>query len=174
MDSGVTISLVVAMEKHTRVIGTDGDLPWHLSDDLRHLRKLTLGKTVILGRKTQESILKRLGHPLPDRRTIILTKQRDYNAEGSETASSWEEAMRLLKNESEVFILGGAQIYRLALPFARTIYLTLVETDIEGDATFPEFDETSWDWKKIEDHAKNEKNEFNFSVWKLTRKEAKK
>ncbi len=170
MDAGVKIILVAAMAKDTRVIGSEGELPWKLSDDLKQLRKLTMGKTVLVGRKTQDSIISRLGHALPDRRTIVLTRDKNYHCQGCETAMSWEEVMRLSKNENELFVLGGAQIYKLAMPFANTIYLTLVDTNRDGDAKFPELKETDWNWEKMSGHAKDEKNEFDFSTWILTRK----
>lgn len=170
MDAGIKISLVAAIGKETRVIGSEGNLPWKLGDDLKNLRNLTLGKTIIVGRKTEESIVNRIGHSLPDRRTIVLTHNKDYRRDDCETASSWEEAIKIAKGEREIFVLGGEEIYELALPHADAIYLTLVETDRRGDAFFPELNQGDWDWELESKHVKNDKNEFNFSIWKLERK----
>ena len=172
MDAGVTISLVAAITKDTHIIGTEGKLPWHLSDDLKHFKKLTVGKTVMLGRKTQDSIIARLGHSLPERRTIVLTRDINYQCKDCERATSWTEAMDLVKNDRKIFVIGGSEIYKLALPYASKMYLTLVDGNITGDTYFPEFDAKAWDWKLEKEHPKDEKNEYNFSWWTLTKKKS--
>ena len=122
------IALVAAMAKN-RVIGKDNRLPWRLPDDLRHFKKLTLGKSIVMGRKTWES----LPGVLPDRRHIVISRNPDYQAEGAETVNSVEQALELVTDQ-EVLIVGGANLYQQMLPVADKMYLTLVEADIEGDA----------------------------------------
>ena len=170
MDAGIKISLVAAYAKDNKVIGTEGDLPWRLSDDLKHLRKLTLGKTIIVGRKTEESIVGRIGHSLPDRRTIVLTRDKNYKRDDCQTAASWTEAINLAQGENEIFILGGGEIYKLALPYADILYLTIVDAKVEGDTVFPDFDESEWDKKLEERHEKDENNEYSFERWIYERK----
>ncbi len=170
MDAGIKISLVAAFARNSKVIGTEGNLPWRLKDDLKHLRKLTLGKTIIVGRKTEESIVNRIGHSLPDRKTIVLTKNKDYRRDDCQTAASWEEVMNLAPREKEIFILGGGEIYKLSLPFADTLYLTIVDANVRGDTVFPDFDESKWDKKLEERHEKDENNEYTFERWVFTRK----
>jgi dihydrofolate reductase len=116
-----------------RIIGRQGALPWHIPEDLRRFRELTSGHTLIMGRKTFESI----GRPLPGRRNIVVTHQTGYRAAGCLSAPSFEEAVRLAAPAAEVFICGGAEIYRQALPLADRIYLTVINDDYDGDTTFP-------------------------------------
>ena len=170
MDAGIKVILIAAMAKNSRVIGREGKVPWNLSDDLKAFKKLTLGKTVIVGRKTQDSIIARLGHPLSNRRTIVLTRDKNYQCQDCDTASSWAEALKLAKNEKEVFVLGGSEVYKLALPYADTMYLTIVEANPQGDAYFPGFNSSEWDRRLEERHQQDEKNEYEFSRWMLTRK----
>ena len=132
------ISIIVAMSRN-RVIGHRTRIPWHLSEDLKRFKQLTLGHTLIMGRVTYESI----GRPLPGRVTIVVSRQPGYRPDGVLTAHSVEEALGLAKSE-EVFIAGGAQIYESALPLADRILLTLVEADYEGDAFFPAIDPARW------------------------------
>ena len=122
------------------VIGRDNKLPWHLPADLRHFKELTLGKPIIMGRKTWES----LPSLLPDRRHIVVTRQQDYVAEGAETAASLDAAIAHAGDVGEVMIVGGANLYAQALPVADRLYMTLVDADIQGDAYFPEFDMDAW------------------------------
>ncbi|OGF76397.1 hypothetical protein A3H65_01190 [Candidatus Giovannonibacteria bacterium RIFCSPLOWO2_02_FULL_45_14] len=170
MDAGIKISLVTAFARDSKIIGSDGNLPWRLSDDLKHLRKLTLGKIIIVGRKTEESIVNRIGHSLPNRKTIVLTRDKSYHRDDCETAASWDEAIKLAEGNAEIFVLGGEEIYKLALPFADTLYLTIVDAKVEGDAAFPNFDESKWDKKLEKKHAKDENNEYDFEQWVYTRK----
>ncbi|RMH23020.1 MAG: nucleoside triphosphate pyrophosphohydrolase [Acidobacteria bacterium] len=139
-----SISLLAAMSEN-RVIGRDGRLPWHLPADLKRVKRLTVGHTVIMGRRTFESI----GRPLPRRRSIVLSRDRRYRPAGVEVAASLEEALALAGGEEEVFVFGGAELFRLALPRARRIYLTLVHAEVEGDVHFPPWDES--DWRLVED-----------------------
>src|SRR3989344_3519686 len=170
MYSGVKISIIVAMAKNSRVIGRAGGILWHLSTDLKRFKELTLGHTVIVGRKTHESILRWLGKPLPNRKTIVLTKQWGWFTSGCLVAHSWEEALKLAEGEEEVFVIGGAEIYKLALPYTDTIHLTLVRADVVGDVFFPNFNALEWEWTDYEPRPKNEKNEYDFAWWRLERK----
>lgn len=131
------------------VIGGDNDLPWHLPEDLQNFKKLTMGKTVVMGRKTFESILKRLGKPLPGRKNVVITRQTDYRAaEGVLVFHSLEEVAQALAEE-DLYIIGGAEIFKLALPLAREMYITHVKGDYEGDAFFPQI---AWEaWEKIQE-----------------------
>jgi len=160
----VRVSLVVAMSRN-RVIGRDQDLPWRLPDDLRYFKALTLGKPVIMGRKTYESI----GRPLPQRTNIVLTRDPDYQAPGCQVCASLEEALRLVSAEPEIMIIGGAAIYRMALARADRIYLTEVHADLDGDTWFPKLDPTRWQQVVREDHLADERHAFDFSFVTLDR-----
>jgi len=122
------LSLIVAASRNN-VIGAGGKLPWHLSADLKHFKKLTLGHPVLMGRKTFESI----GKPLPGRTNIVITRQKEYQACGATVVHSLEEALRVCEKEPEVFVIGGAEIYKEALPQADRIYLTRINQNFEGD-----------------------------------------
>ncbi len=127
------ITLIAAMSQN-RVIGKDNGLPWHLPQDLKRFDDLTRGQPVIMGRKTYESV----GHPLPGRDNIILTRQPDYSVQGAAVCGSLEEALSSLRGRAdEVFILGGGQVYRQALALADRIYLTVIHEQIDGDTYFP-------------------------------------
>ncbi len=139
------VSLVVAMAEN-RVIGRDGGLPWHIPGDLKLFKKTTMGKPIVMGRKTWES----LGRPLPGRPNIVITRDRNYRAEGAHVADGLQAALALaeeLARQSavdEIMVIGGAEIYRLALPIADRLYLTEVSLCPQGDAWFPEFDLQEW------------------------------
>ncbi len=124
--------LIAAIAKN-RVIGNAGKLPWHISEDLKRFKKLTTGHTILMGRKTFESI----GKPLPNRRNIILTSQK---ISGIETYPTIEKALEELRNEEKVFVIGGGEIYQQTLPLADELYLTFVEQEVEGDTFFPEYE----------------------------------
>jgi dihydrofolate reductase len=132
------ISLVVAMSKN-RVIGVDNRMPWHLSADLKRFRRITMGKPIIMGRRTHESI----GRPLPGRKNIVLTGAPDYRAEGCTVVHSPEEALREAAGE-EAMVIGGSAVYREFLPKADRLYLTLIHRIFPGDTFFPEFDPRSF------------------------------
>ena len=133
------ISLIVAMAQNG-VIGRDNALPWRLPEDLKRFRAFTLGKPILMGRKTFES----LGRPLPGRTNLVLTRDRSWSAPGVVVVHSVEEALMQAASSDELVVIGGAEIYRLVLPVARRIYLTHVHADVPGDVTFPEFDPTQW------------------------------
>jgi dihydrofolate reductase len=163
------VSIIVAVSDNG-VIGRGGELPWRQRADLRRFKELTAGHTVVMGRKTYESILVRNGRPLPDRRNIVLTRQSDFEALGCEIAGSWQEVKRLTEDEDEIFVIGGAEIYRLAAPHANRLYLTRIHTEIDGDALtfFPR--ELRWDrsWSNLPGRhpadAENE-HEYTFNVY---------
>jgi dihydrofolate reductase len=133
------VSLIVAMAQNG-VIGRDNALPWRLPEDLRRFKAFTLGKTLLMGRKTFESI----GRPLPGRVNLVLTRDSGWQADGVVVVHSVEEALAQTARGSELVAIGGAEIYRLVLPFARRIYLTHVHADVPGDTYFPEFDPMQW------------------------------
>ena len=136
-----------------RVIGDSNTLIWHLPEDLKRFRQLTTGNTIVMGRKTYESI----GKPLPNRRSIIITRDLDYSVEGCEVVNSLEEA--LLLSNSDCFIIGGGEIYRQAIDIADRIYLTLINKEFEGDTSFPELK----DWVEISyEDFDNEEFEYSF------------
>lgn len=143
-----------------RVIGRDGAVPWHLPVDMRHFKALTTGHTVIMGRKTFES----LGRPLPNRRNVVLTRDPAYRAPaGVVVVHTLDAALAAAEADSEVFVAGGEGIYRLALPRADRLYLTVVHARIEGDTFFPEFDVAEWKLVREERHEPDDRHEHPFS-----------
>ena len=156
------ISLIVAMDRN-RGIGLGGRVPWHLKDDLRAFKRLTMGHTLIQGRVTWESI----GKALPGRRMVVLTRQANYEVpEGVYVCESMSEALELAREagDDEAFIGGGEAVYREALPLADRIYLTYVDAEVETDTHFPEFDETEWEQRTILTQAADESNEYAFQT----------
>jgi len=133
------LSIIVAMARN-RVIGIDNTLPWHLPEDLKHFRNLTMGHHIIMGRKTYDSI----GRPLPGRTTVIITRDPGYTMDGCLVAHSLDGAVRLCDGDEEVFFVGGTSLYEQALPLAQRLYVTEIQADYEGDAHFPEFDSAHW------------------------------
>jgi len=159
------ISIIVAASTNN-VIGAQGDLPWRLSDDLRRFKAVTMGKPIVMGRKTWESI----GRPLPGRQNIVITRQPDFSADGCSVVASVEEAIAAAGDVDEVMVIGGSQIYELVLPLADRLYLTRVHADLEGDAFFPELGESEWNLVSNENHAADDRNEFDFSFRTYERK----
>jgi dihydrofolate reductase len=151
------LSIIVAVAENG-VIGRGNELPWRLSDDLKRFKRLTMGHAVIMGRKTWESI----GRPLPGRRMIIVTRQLNYQAEGCVLAGDLPAACGLAASPGaeEAFIIGGAEIYRQALPLADRLYVTRVHAVVEGDKLFPEYDASRWRMTHSEEFAADDKNEF--------------
>jgi dihydrofolate reductase len=131
---------LVAAVAANGVIGARGKLPWHLPEDLKHFKELTLGHPVIMGRKTWES----LGRPLPGRENIVVTRRVGYEAPGASVAVSLEAALALCAGESVAFVIGGSELYAAALPLADGLVLTEIHRDYDGDARFPEFDRKAW------------------------------
>lgn len=132
-----------------RVIGRDGKLPWHLSADLKRFKAITLGHHIIMGRKTWESI----GRPLPGRTSIVVTRNPSYVAAGATVVSSLAAALESARGDTEVFVIGGAEVYRDALPQADRIYVTELQADYEGDVHFPPLIPAQWRAGKRERHA---------------------
>ena len=155
------ISIIVAMAEN-RVIGRDNGLPWHLPADLKHFKAITMGKPIIMGRKTWESI----GRPLPGRINIVVTRTPNFMADGCVVVHSIEEA---LAGHDEAMVIGGAEFYRQVLPQATTLYLTLVHDVFDGDTFFPELDEQAWREVERSDFAADEKNPHAYSFIRLER-----
>ena len=158
------LSTIVAASENN-VIGKDNQLLWHLPDDLKHFKRTTKGHHVIAGRKTFES----QGKPLPHRTNIIVTRNPDYRAEGCIVVNSLDRALELAQADDEPFIIGGEQIYRMALPLVERIYLTRVHAEFEGDTFFPELDMDQWKEISREYYSKDERNEYPFSIIILDR-----
>ncbi|BDH61558.1 dihydrofolate reductase [Lysinibacillus sp. PLM2] len=135
------ISLIVAHDKN-RVIGYENKMPWHLPGELKYFKDTTMGKPMIMGRKTFESI----GRPLPGRRNIIVTRNNEYSAEGIEIANSIDEAIALAGDVEEIMVIGGEEIFKLVLPIADRLYITHIDHEFEGDTFFPIYGD---DWKLV-------------------------
>ena len=153
-----TISLIVAASENN-VIGKDGQLPWHLSADLKRFRKLTTGHHIIMGRKTFESI----GRLLPERTTVIVTRNPDYFFAGARVATSLRAAIEMASADDQPFIVGGAEIYKASIDRVDKIYLTRVHTTIDGDTQFPQLDWTKWKLVSSTRFEADRKNDFDFS-----------
>lgn len=132
---------LIAAHADKRCIGINNQMPWHLPEDFAFFKQYTLGKPVVMGRKTWESLPKK---PLPERRNIVISRQAGYVAEGAETAVSLEAALAMCADAPEIIIMGGEQIYRLALPVATDLRLTEVDLQVAGDAFFPEYSADEW------------------------------
>lgn len=160
------ISMIVAVAANG-TIGREGELPWHLPEDLRHFKRITLGKPVVMGRKTWESI----GRPLPGRHNVIVTRQKDFAAHGASVVGSPGAALELLADEQEVMIIGGGGIYREFLGRADRLYLTEVGVEIDGDAHFPPVDPGEWREVSREAHAADERHAYPYTFIRLDRSE---
>lgn len=159
------ITFVVAAAANN-AIGKDNQLLWNLPTDLKHFKKITSGHTIIMGRKTFDS----MGKPLPNRRNIVITRNKDLKIEGAEVTKSLNEALELCNNEAEVFVIGGAEIYKAALERTDKIYLTRVHKSFNGDAYFPDLNPDKWVEVAREDHLADEKNPIDFSFITLESK----
>lgn len=171
----MTISIIAAISKNN-IIGCEGNLPWHLSDDLKNFKKLTLNKPIIMGRKTFESIKK----PLPNRTNIVISRNKYYSADYDTTSfprrressdkeiiicHSLNSAIKDAKKyNTEIMIIGGAQIYQQAINLADKMYLTIVDAEVEGDVEFPQWNPTDWKLISEENFNQNDKNDFGFVV----------
>ncbi len=160
----MTLSIIVAASTNN-VIGKDGKMPWHLPNDLKHFKNITWAMPVIMGRKTFES----MGKPLPGRKSIIITRQKDYKPDGTIAVQSLEDAIAAAKemDVKEVFVIGGGEIYRMAWGKASRIYLTRVQLETAGDTFFPEIDVTEWKLTNQKNFEGDEKNPFphSFQTW---------
>jgi dihydrofolate reductase len=141
-----------------RVIGVNNTLPWHLSEDLKHFKSLTTGHTIIMGRKTCESI----GRPLPNRRNIVISRNKEVSYEGAEVVHSIEDAFSISRNDNEVFVIGGSNIYEQALSLVDQLYITEIKKSFSGDAYFPEINKQIWIESSREDHIAIDGLEFSF------------
>jgi dihydrofolate reductase len=151
------VSLIVAMAKN-QVIGVNNTLPWHLPADLKHFRALTMGHHIVMGRKTYESI----GKPLPGRTSVVVTRNANYAPRGVVTVNSLEAAIVACGDDEEIFVIGGAELYRQAIKFADRIYLTEIKADISGDAHFTELNRKMWQEVERVSHAPDEKNIYSY------------
>jgi dihydrofolate reductase len=158
------ISLVVAMDRN-RLIGAGNGLPWHLSADLRHFKKLTMGHSIVMGRRTWESI----GKPLPERTNIVVSRQENFEAPGAVVVDSIEAAKQQAGDCDELMIIGGAELYEQVVNDASRIYLTEIHAEFEGDAYFPEINMDEWACVSREDFEKDEKNPHDYSFLVLER-----
>lgn len=154
----MNLSILAAVAKN-KVIGKDNQLVWHLPADLKHFRELTTGETVVMGRKTFESI----GKALPGRRNIVVTRRQGYQAPGCEVVHSLEEAAEAGEQDDNVFIIGGGEIYRQAMSIAGTLYITEIHQDFTGDTVFPGIDPDIWMETFREDHRADDRNPYDYS-----------
>jgi len=143
------------------VIGYQQQIPWHLPADLKHFKNITMGKPIVMGRKTFASI----GRPLPGRLNIIITGDTAYHAEGCRIVHSLDEAMRSLEKEPEIMIIGGASLYQQTLPMADKLYLTLIEEEFNGDTFFPAIDWSEWHELENEHHLPDAKNPYTYHFY---------
>lgn len=160
------LTLIAAVARN-RAIGLNNQLPWHLPEDLKHFRNVTRGHPVIMGRKTWESLPDSF-RPLPGRLNLVMSRQKDYEAPGARKVDSLSEALAVVSNTPEAFVIGGAELYAQALPQANRLILTEVETDVAGDAWFPEFDRTLWLESSREVHVSQQGLTFAFVTYERT------
>lgn len=155
------MEIVVAMTSN-HVIGQNGDMPWHLPADLVHFKELTSGHAIIMGRRTWESI----GKPLPNRLNIVVTRQEDYVAEDVTVVHSLEDGI-VAAGTQRIFLVGGGEMYKEALPIASKMHITRIDALIDGDTKFPEIDESIWQCKSRVNRSADEKNpyDFVFETW---------
>lgn len=161
------LTLIAAIDEQN-TLGADNDLIWNLPDDMKHFVRSTKGHAVIMGRKTFDSINAK---PLPKRHNVVITRQEGYSAEGISVVHSMEEAIELVKEDDQPFIVGGAQIYKLAMPYASRLEITHIHhTFGGGDAYFPEIDRDEWEVVNEEYHAKDERHAQDFTITRYERK----
>jgi dihydrofolate reductase len=160
----MTISIIAAIDENN-VLGKDNKLIWHLPADLKHFKELTTGHHIIMGRKTWESIGKK---PLPNRTNIVITRDKNYKAEGCTLVNSLDSALDAVKNDEEVFVVGGAEIYKQAMGKASKMYITRIHHKFEGDTFFPEIGK-EWFEAINNDFEKDDKNKYDFSLCEYER-----
>lgn len=152
------ISIVVAMDKN-RLIGRNNELPWHLPADLAYFKKVTMGKPIVMGRKTHESI----GRPLPGRDNIIITRNSEFNVEGCIIVHTVDDILKLANGTtSELCVIGGSEIFKEVLPYTDRLYITEIDYSFDGDTYFPEIDHTEWELISREQGSSDEKNPYTF------------
>lgn len=164
------LSIMVAMSEN-RVIGINNQLPWHLPEDLKYFKRVTMGHPIIMGRKTYESI----GRPLPGRTNIVVTRQPDWSAEGVVVARGVEQALEKAESQArrdgkdEMILIGGEELFRQALHKVNRLYLTQVQAEIEGDAFFPEIEPSQWQEVERHNHSADQNNPYAYSFIVLNR-----
>jgi len=158
-----TLTLIAAMGKN-RAIGLDGRMPWHLPAELQHFKKVTMGKAIVMGRKTWQAI----GRPLPGRQNIVVSRNPDFHAEGVDLATSLDDATGMSQSD-EVMIIGGGQLYALALPHAKRMVLTLIDIEPEADTWFPEWDDKEWSQVSEEHFPIDDSNKLAYRIIELKR-----
>lgn len=160
--SHLKVNIIVAAAENN-AIGKDNKMLWHLPDDFKYFKKNTVGHSIIMGRKTFDSI----GKPLPDRRNIVVTRNQNWVSDEVDVANSLDEVLTYCRDEREIFIIGGANIYEQTLPLAQKVLLTRVHTNIEADSFFPELPQAQWKLTHQEYHPKDDKHayDFTFEVW---------
>ncbi|PUV21703.1 dihydrofolate reductase [Sphingobacterium athyrii] len=163
--SNPTITLIVAASENN-AIGINNQMPWHLPNDFKYFKRNTVDHSILMGRKTFDAI----GKALPDRRNIVITRNADFQEEDIDVANSIQEALLYCRDEREVFIIGGANIYQQALPLANKVLLTRVHTTIQGDAFFPELSSEEWELISAEPHQADDKHAFDYTFEVYTRK----
>lgn len=160
------ISGIVAVSEN-RVIGKNNQLPWHCPADLKHFKEITMGKPILMGRKTFESI----GRVLPGRMNIIITSDENYQAPGCIVATTIDTALKAIDYSNEIFVIGGASLFQCMMPLIQRLYLTLIHHSFDGDVFFPEIDWSAWNEIEHVNHKPDEKNPFAYSFITLERKE---
>ena len=158
------LSIVVAMDDN-RLIGSKNQLPWHLPADLAYFKKLTTGKSILMGRKTYDSI----GRPLPNRRNIVITRNSNISIPGCEVVSSIDHALELTKDDLEVMVIGGASLCEQLLPKINRLYITKIDGEFEGDVFFPKYDDFDWLEVSCESHPKDNSNAYSYKFIVLDR-----
>lgn len=159
------LSIISAMN-HQNIIGLNNQLPWHLPADLQRFKHITMGNAILMGRKTFESI----GKPLPGRQNIIITRQQNYQTTACDVADSLQSALQLVRNQKEVFIIGGADLYSQAIALVQKMYLSIIHHDFCGDRFFPDWNRNEWHIDAQEDFLPDEKNKYAYSFLTLSRR----
>jgi dihydrofolate reductase len=160
------ISFIVAMDENS-VIGKDNQLPWHLPEDLKFFKRITMGHAIAMGRKTHESI----GRVLPGRENIVITRQTDYRCEGCTVFNSVEDFVNYCRMQDvEIFVIGGAEIFKETFAFVDCLYITHIHQEFPGDTFFPEFNGGQWELTSIEKGISNEKNPYDYDFRRYVRK----
>ena len=150
------LSMIVATAQN-RIIGKDNDMPWHLPADLQYFKKMTLGKPIIMGRKTFESI----GRPLPGRKNIVISRDPNYQANGVNTVTTVDDALALVKDVEEIMVIGGGAIYKHCMPAATRLYITHINAEVAGDTQFPEYDLNEWNKVSSDVRLADENNKYD-------------
>ena len=157
------VTLIAAMGNN-RAIGLDGAMPWHLPAELQHFKKATMGKAILMGRKTWQSI----GRPLPGRQNIVISRNSDFIADGADVVGSLDLAIEIAAAE-EIMVIGGGQLYSLALPLAQRMVLTLIDIEPEADTWFPDWDDRQWQQTEERHFAADDNNKLNYRIIEYSR-----